>query len=94
MGGAKGEEKPGGADDWCYQFGNKVRFPHFRAGFWAAFRGSASPRRRGWGSGQGKSSGVPWAWHSGIIPFGLFSNPRARFRELPLRSRLILPTLI
>ena len=49
MGGAKGEEKPGGADDWCYQFGNKVRFPHFRAGFWAAFRGSASPRRRGWG---------------------------------------------
>ncbi|WVZ57202.1 hypothetical protein U9M48_007612 [Paspalum notatum var. saurae] len=26
MGGAKGAEKPGGADDWCYQFGNKNSF--------------------------------------------------------------------
>ncbi|CAN6294820.1 unnamed protein product [Urochloa humidicola] len=26
MGGAKGEEKPVGTDDWCYQFGNKSAF--------------------------------------------------------------------
>nr|CAB3500593.1 unnamed protein product [Digitaria exilis] len=42
MWGAKGEEKPGGADDWCYQFGNKVRFPHLPAGF-CAFVGLRLP---------------------------------------------------
>ena len=30
MGGAKAEDKPAvaAADDWCYQFGNKVGFLH------------------------------------------------------------------
>jgi hypothetical protein len=99
MGGAKAEDKPAAAsvaaaDDWCYQFGNKVRFLYTTCccplRSWPTFWGPASPPRRGQaGKSQRKLSGVPL----GSFPW-LHLTLQIRLGELPSAATISVANIL